>query len=170
MVTKRSTKAPEGLDLNAMYLRWLKGESLRAIAPEYGVSHNTVSAYLCNRFGPDATDPMAMSLQRSLLADYPDNAYYESWVLANLDYRDSDTKYRSNHNLQQLGSFQNARDPGMMTTLARDIRDPYDFVEPEPGPLSLPFLVLLISCINAVLWSSICYPVVDRTAERVYPS
>jgi len=161
MATKRSTKAPVGLDLPTMYLRWLKGESLRSIAPDYGVSHNTVSAYLCNRYGRDATDPLAMSLQRSLLADYPGRVDIETWVMANLDHRDSELKYRSHHNLQQLGDYQNARDPGMMNTLARDVRDPYEYIDPEPAPLSLPWIIVCLTAISGTLGTCLANTVLD---------
>ena len=161
MATKRSTKAPDNLDLPAMYLRWLKGESLRSIAPDYGVSHNTISAYLCNRYGRDATDPLAMSLQRSLLADYPGRKDIEAWVMANLDHRDNELKYRSQHNLQQLGDYQNARDPEMMATLARDIRDPYDYLEPEPAPLSLPWIIVWLTAVSGALGTCLANTVLD---------
>lgn len=101
------------------YLAWLKSHSLRAIATGLGVSHSTVCTRFQEAYGKDATNPIVMSLQRSILADYPGNPEVEAWVLTTLDQRSTpEDQYRSKHSIQQLTRYQVVRDPGLMDYLA----------------------------------------------------
>lgn len=112
------------------YLAWLKGSSLRAIATGLGVSHSTVCTRFQEAYGKEATNPIVMSLQRSVLADYPGNPEVERWILTTLDLRSTpDDQYRSKHSIQQLTRYQVVRDPGLMDYLA--VEDDSDR-EPEP--------------------------------------
>lgn len=156
--------------ISALYLQWLKGKTLRQLAQECPkrISHGAIAIWFHKAFGADSTNPQAMSLQRSLLEDYPDEppkevldrakknpaviANYhrtrqqvEKWVLRNLDLR-ADTQHRSNHSIGQLTKFQVVHEPEMMEFLA--VAEEY---HPEPEPLRLPGFMLLVDTLVSIL-------------------
>jgi hypothetical protein len=56
-------------ELDEARLQWLKGVSLRALAPKYGLTHNQLHIRLRNVYGKDVCNRLANSLTRSLIRD-----------------------------------------------------------------------------------------------------
>lgn len=116
------------IDLTPIYLEWLCGKSLRYLARkmgvEYGIklTHTSLYLWLNAQFGDKATDPVAMSLQRSLLEDYEGRPEYETvkaWVLENLGVRSED-QHRSKHSIKQLTLYQTCPTDEILEYIAPD--------------------------------------------------
>ena len=139
--------------VQALYLSWLKGYSLRYLAKTVDpqVSHSTIAAWFVKAYGPDATDVKATSLQRSLLSDYPDDLEVEQWVLNNLQLTGS-KQHRSHHNLDQLTRFQVVRKPELMEYLAISEDDPLEALEPGLDFLRLPLVLCMLTYLVSLLW------------------
>lgn len=124
------TKKPSLVQLQALYLRWLKGESLRQIARSIGVRHGTVDVWFDSTFGKQATDPTANSLVRSMLEDYPDDPVVLLWAAGWAKKGQLETlQHRSKHSMGQLTKFQCLHDDGLMDVLATSNdaeADPWD--------------------------------------------
>ena len=135
MITKN-----EALDL---YIQWLKGASLRELAPSANVSHPILRKYFRAYFGSSATDPTATSMARSLLADYPDDPEMVTYALELALGTKEVTKHRSNHNMSQLSKFQVVREPELMDYLVSQegVNDPWETLEPEE-PLRLSYVLM----------------------------
>jgi hypothetical protein len=92
-----------------LYVRWLSGESLRAIAaslpPDKSMSHNSVKRLFAARYGSHATNPKETSLARSILADYGTKPEIVAWALRQVAEPD-EYYHRSQHSIKQLTLFQ----------------------------------------------------------------
>ena len=149
--------------LEPYYLRWLAGEPLRTLAQRWTkeqrtkASYSALAAWFAAYYGPGATCPTATSLQRSMLADYPDNPVVLRWVKDHLRVR-SDTKHRSNHSIKQLTKFQVARTDTILEYMVPQGNNPWDLLEPETEKPGLPWLLLTLSVLLEVLRESLLHP------------
>ena len=132
-------------EIESLYLRWLKGESLRTLARGLPYSYGTLCSKFKRAYGDSATSPQAMSLQRSLLEDYPDRSDIDAWVLANLSNREPSTTYYGYHGLDMLSRYQVIHDPRLMDFIAVG-EEPEYVVE-----LRLPYLVDMLAYITDML-------------------
>lgn len=137
-------------EVKPLYVRWLRGESLRAIAaslpPERACSHNTIKRRFARLIGPHATDPRATSLARAILSDYPDDPGVEAWALEAVRNPEQQRHY-SRHNLKQLTLWQTARNDVVLEIEAAKLNEP----DPTPAPLSMALLCLTYDAIAALL-------------------
>lgn len=127
--------------LDKYYLRWLKGEPLRAIARSEGIRHQKIDYWFRKVYGKQSTNLVANSLVRSMLKDYPNSPEVLLWVTgwANKGLKETDY-HRSNHSISQLTQFQTMEDPLLMDIIAVGS-------EPENqdsfGFLRLPLFILM---------------------------
>lgn len=119
-----------------LYIEWLGSRSLRAIAGQNGMAHQSLHSWLKEEFGMDATDPVALSLQRSMLEDYPGNPLVQEWVKDHLATR-SEKQHRSEHSLQELTRFQTARDDEILEFMV----EPMSYSAGQDDRLRLPLFI-----------------------------
>lgn len=153
-------KRPDADTVKQLYIRWLKSEDLRSIAASqpYPVSHSTISTWFRRQYGPDATDPIALSLQRSLLEDYPPgHELHEStleWVLNNMDCRTT-SQMRSRHSMQQLAKWQVVHEDKMLEYLTPTSGDPWDQYDSCLDFLRLPLYSLMLDNVHMQLLTGV---------------
>lgn len=149
-------RKPSNQELQALYLRWLKGESLRAIARSIGVRHSTLDVWFDKTFGKQATDPIANSLVRSMLEDYPNEPVVRLWA-AGWAMRGELEKiqHRSNHSIKQLTNYQCLHEDNLMDIIASSedaVIDPWSATERGLDFLRLPlFLTVTQETFRALL-------------------
>lgn len=142
-------RKPSTKELQALYLRWLQGESLRQIARSIGVRHSTLDVWFDSTFGKKATDPIANSLVRSMLEDYPNEPVVRLWAAGfALRGEYEVVQHRSNHSIRQLTNYQCLHEDGLMDIIATsDIEvDPDEYIlqqEAKDGHKRLPLRSLL---------------------------
>ena len=140
-------RKPSTQELQALYLRWLKGESLRAIARSIGVRHSTLDVWFDKTFGKKATDPVANSLVRSMLEDYPTEPVVRLWA-AGWAMRGELEKiqHRSNHSIKQLTNYQCLHEDNLMDVIASyedAVVDPWSATERGLDFLRLPLFLMV---------------------------
>lgn len=130
--------------LSVLYVQWLQGRSLRAIAAETNLGHSTLHAWFKKEFGVRACNRNAQSLVRSVVEDYPDQENVLEWALkASTGGLVEQQQHRSNHSMNMLSQFQTLDDDALWDTIA--VADP----ESEEG---LEFLRLpLYSLVNDII-------------------
>lgn len=135
------------------YRLWLTGVSLRSIGRAYGVDFTTIRRRLIRAYGENACNPVANSLSRSLLTDYPYDPSVFEWVLNNLKPDVTSENHRSNHSIQMLSKYTVVHDPEMMDILAVS----YDSSDTDASaePLRLPMLEAAYATIARVIFGII---------------
>lgn len=142
-------RKPSTQELQALYLRWLKGESLRQIARSIGIRHSTLDVWFDQTFGKRATDPVANSLVRSMLEDYPNEPVVQLWAAGfALRGEYEVVQHRSNHSIRQLTNYQCLHEDGLMDIIATSEAelDPDEYIlqqEADDGDKRLPLRSLL---------------------------
>lgn len=141
-------RKPSIQELQALYLRWLRGESLRQIARSIGIRHSTLDVWFDQTFGKKATDPVANSLVRSMLEDYPNEPVVQLWAAGFALRGEYETvQHRSNHSIKQLTNYQCLHEDGLMDIIATsDVVDPDEYIlqqEADDGDKRLPLRSLL---------------------------
>lgn len=106
-------------ELSELYIAWLKGKSLRAIAANTTYGHSTIHAYFKKEFGTKACNRDAQSLVRSLIEDYPDQPDILEWGLKAATGGLVETQqHRSNHSMNMLSQYQTLDDDELLDTIA----------------------------------------------------
>lgn len=163
-------KKPSLEQLQALYLRWLKGESLRQIARSIGVRHGTVDVWFDTTFGKQATDPTANSLVRSLLEDYPNDPVVLLWAAGWSKKGQLETlQHRSRHSIGQLTKFQCLHDDGLMDVLAtsEDIEaDPWDTTKDSLDFLRLPLYHMVLEQTATALLSRLFNALLQERSQH----
>lgn len=146
------SKKPGLMALKRLYELWVAGVSLRSLAEPLGVRHSTLRGWLQDTYGNSATDPVKLSLAKSLVDDYEDQPEVKGWVMDNLDSLNSETvQHRSEHSIRQLSRYQTVRDFDMMDCLAiapDDLEEPLEAWDFLRLPLTLAVLEASIIAIN----------------------
>lgn len=161
------TKRPNDLGLLALYVRWLKGESLRDVARTVGVRHGTLHQWFGKAFGKKATSLKAMSLVRSVLEDYPRDEELLVWVMEVLAKNELETiQHRSNHSLCMLSKYQTLNESELLDLIATY----EDVTETEPAWefLRLYLYRASLNVIATVLWSFLEQPQEEPTPTYMY--
>ncbi len=145
-------------DVKEAYDLWLRGWTLRQLGHRYGLDHTWVRKCLIKQYGRDAVNPVANSLARSLLSDYPDCPTVTTWLSDRDGIRDRSSYYRSNHNLRQLSRYTVIHDPELLDVIAvAPVQPDYDSTE----DLRLPMLVTVLTAVTELLHSAITCATVE---------
>lgn len=162
----RASKKPCAFALKRLYTLWLQGASLRSLADPLGVRHSTLRGWFRDTYGVGATNPVGLSLAKSVLADYEDQPEATGWVLDNLTSLNGETvQHRSNHNISQLSRYQTVRDFDLMDCLAiaqEPEENSWDFLRLELTLVTLSATVAVLGYLRKVALSEL---VIENTEE-----
>lgn len=75
-------------DIEALYLCWIYGVSLKSLARVLDTSITILCRYFEKMYGTQATNPSMKSLLRSLAEDYPNDDLVLRWIRHNIRYQE----------------------------------------------------------------------------------
>ena len=161
------------MDIRALYLRWLRGEPLRALGRDQGCSHTKIRDTFHRAYGRYSTDPVAKSLARSLAEDYPlgspgaisdealwDYAFPDKLAVEALARVSNGSALASQRHCRNLTRNQVIRDPGLLEHFW-GAGDPMDQLIEAEGPdprteLNFFLLVSLLTFVVNLLYWVMC--------------